>query len=157
MLSRERIEKSIKREKSEYDSRVLDIARVTRVVAGGRRFRFRVVMVVGDKRGKVGLGVAKGLDVSQAIDKATRQARRHLEKIRINKGTISHSVATKYKSAKLMLRPAKPGRGIVAGGAVRVICELAGIKDIVAKIISRSTNKLNNARATLKALRGLKA
>ncbi|OIO46572.1 MAG: 30S ribosomal protein S5 [Candidatus Portnoybacteria bacterium CG06_land_8_20_14_3_00_39_12] len=141
----------------EYDSRVLDIARITRVVAGGRRFRFRAVVVMGDGKGKIGIGLAKGADVALAVEKATHQAKKHLEVIKIKNGTISHLVAAKYSAAKIILMPAKHGRGIVAGGAVRAVCELAGIKDVVAKIISRSTNKLNNARATLVALRKLKA
>lgn len=156
-MSREKLEKLQDQEKRGYDSRVLDISRVTRVVAGGRRFRFRVVVVAGDKRGKVGLGVAKGVDVAHAVEKATRQAVKYLEIIKIKQSTISHQVQAKYGAAEIMLRPAKPGRGIVAGGATRVVCELAGIKDIVAKVLSRSTNKLNNARATLKALKQLKA
>jgi len=141
----------------EYDSRVLDIARVTRVVAGGRRFRFRAVVVVGNGKGKVGIGSAKGADVALAIEKATRQAKKRIEIVKIKNGTISHLVTAKYSAAKIMIMPAKHGRGIVAGGAMRTVCELVGIKDIVAKIISRSTNKLNNARATLMALRKLKA
>lgn len=156
-MSRDRLERSIKKEKRDYDSRVLDIARVTRVVAGGRRFRFRAVVAVGDKKSKVGVGVAKGSDVAQSIDKATRQAKKNFETIKITKGAIAHRVEAKYGAAKIMLRPAKPGRGIVAGGATRVICELAGINDIVAKTISKSTNKLNNARATIAALQKLKA
>lgn len=141
----------------EYDSRVLDIARVTRVVAGGRRFRFRAVVVVGNGKGKVGIGSAKGADVALAIEKATRQAKKRVEIVKIKDGTISHLVMAKYGAARIMIMPAKHGRGIVAGGATRAVCELVGIKDIVAKTISRSTNKLNNARATLVALRKLKA
>lgn len=156
-MSRQRLEKSIKKEKKDYESRVLDIARVTRVVAGGRRFRFRTVVVAGNKKAKVGVGVAKGSDVAQSVDKATQQAKKNFQTIKITKGTISHRVQAKYGAAKIMLRPAKPGRGIVAGGATRVICELAGINDIVAKTISKSTNKLNNARATIAALQKLKA
>ena len=143
-------------EKTEYESKVLDIARVTRVVAGGRRFRFRAVVVIGNRRGKVGIGVSKGQDVSLAISKATAQAKKHLIEIPLKETTIPHSIEVKYKSAKVLLKPGKKGRGLVAGGAVRVICDLAGIENIFAKILGRTKNKLNNARATIKALQNLK-
>jgi len=132
------------------------VARVVRVVAGGRRFRFRVVMVIGNQKGEVGLGVAKGQDVSLAVEKATAKAKKHLIKIPLLKGTIPHQVGAKYGSAKVLLKPGRPGRGIVAGGAVRVICNLAGIGNISAKIIGRTGNKFNNAQATIKALKSLK-
>jgi len=143
-------------EKTEYEQKLLDVARVVRVVAGGRRFRFRAVVVIGNKRGKVGLGAAKGQDVSLAVEKATAKAKKHLINIPLLKGTIPHQVEAKYSSAKVLLKPGRPGRGIVAGGAVRVICNLAGIENISAKIIGRTSNKLNNAQATIKALQELK-
>ncbi len=143
-------------EKAEYEQKLLDVARVVRVVAGGRRFRFRVVMVIGNQKGEVGLGVAKGQDVSLAVEKATAKAKKHLIKIPLLKGTIPHQVGAKYGSAKVLLKPGRPGRGIVAGGAVRVICNLAGIGNISAKIIGRTGNKFNNAQATIKALKSLK-
>jgi len=143
-------------EKTEYEQKLLDVARVVRVVAGGRRFRFRVVVVIGNQKGKVGLGVAKGQDVSLAVEKATAKAKKHLIKIPLLKGTIPHQVEAKYSSAKVLLKPGRPGRGIVAGGAVRVICNLAGIGNISAKIIGRTGNKLNNAQATIKALKSLR-
>ncbi len=143
-------------EKTEYEQKLLDVARVVRVVAGGRRFRFRVVMVIGNQKGEVGLGVAKGQDVSLAVEKATAKAKKHLIKIPLLKGTIPHQVEAKYSSAKVLLKPGRPGRGIVAGGAVRVICNLAGIGNISAKIIGRTGNKLNNAQATIKALKSLR-
>lgn len=144
-------------EKTEYESKLLDVARVTRVVAGGRRLRFRVVVVVGNKIGKVGLGTAKGQDVSLAVEKATAKAKKRLVKVVILKGTIPHSVEAKYGSAKVLLKPGTEGRGIVAGGAVRVVCGLAGIKNISAKILGKTKNKLNNARATIEALKQLKS
>lgn len=143
-------------EKKEYEQKLLDVARVVRVVAGGRRFRFRAVMVIGNKKGQVGIGVAKGQDVSSAVEKATAKAKKHLVKIPLLKGTIPHNVEAKYGSAKVILKPGHPGRGIVAGGAVRIICNLAGIENISAKIIGRTRNKLNNAQATIKALQKLK-
>ncbi|OGZ33818.1 MAG: 30S ribosomal protein S5 [Candidatus Portnoybacteria bacterium RIFCSPLOWO2_12_FULL_39_9] len=143
-------------EKTEYESKLLDVARVTRVVAGGRRFRFRATVVVGNRRGKVGVGVAKGQDVSLAVEKATADAKKRLVKISLLEGGISHSTSAKYGSSKVLLKPGAKGRGLVAGGAVRTVCDLAGIKNISAKILGRTKNKLNNARATIEALTKLK-
>jgi len=142
--------------KEELESKLLDLARVTRVTAGGKKLRFRAVVVVGNKRGKVGVGVAKGQDVAQAIEKATRAAKKNIIEIPIFEGTIPHTVEAKYGPAKVLLRPQTKGRGLVAGGVVRVICNLGGLKDISSKLLSRSRNKLNIARATIKALRALK-
>ena len=143
--------------KNEYESKLLDLARVTRVAAGGRRFRFRVVMVVGNKRGKVGVGVSKGLDVAQAVEKATRLAKKNLIEVPIVEDTILHEVTAKFASAKILLKPKRRGKGLVAGGTVRVVCTLAGIKNISSKILGRTGNKLNNAMATIKALKKLKS
>jgi small subunit ribosomal protein S5 len=143
--------------KEEYESKLLDLARVTRVAAGGKRFRFRAVVVVGNKAGQVGLGVAKGLDVAQAVEKATRLAKKNLVKVPIVEYTIPHDVSAKFGPAEVLLKPRKKGRGLVAGGTVRVICTLAGIKNISSKILGRTGNKLNNARATIKALKKLKS
>lgn len=140
----------------EYDQKLLDIARVVRVIAGGRRFRFRATVVIGDKKGKVGVGVAKGADVSLAVEKATSDAKKHLIKVKIIGGTIPHQVEAKFGAAKVLLKPGVKGRGIVAGGAVRVVCDLAGIENLSGKILGKTKNKLNNARATIKALEGLK-
>jgi len=142
--------------KDEFDSKLLDLARVTRVSKGGRHFRFRAVMVVGDKAGKVGVGVAKGTDVAQAIEKATRLAKKHLITVNIVEETIPHEVEAKFGAARIMLKPQRKGRGLVAGGTVRVICTLAGIRNISSKIITRSSNKLNNAHATIEALKQLR-
>lgn len=142
--------------KSDFDQKVLDVARVTRVVAGGRRFSFRATVVVGNKKGRVGVGIGKGIDVSQAVEKGVADARKNEIVIPIKEGTIPHEVSAKYASAKVFLKPAPKGRGLVAGGSVRVICELAGVENVTAKILSKSTNKLNNARATLEALKKLK-
>lgn len=146
-----------KKEPQEYDQKVLDIARVARVVAGGRRFSFRAVVVVGNRKGKVGVGVAKGGDVSVAINKATTQANKKVLEVPMTKsGTLPYEVQGKQTSSVVLLKPGVKGRGIVAGGAVRTICDLAGYKDISAKILSRSTNKLNNAIATINALKKIK-
>ena len=143
--------------KSEFDSKLLDLARVIRVSAGGRRFRFRATVVVGNKAGKVGVGVAKGVDVAQAIEKASRFAKKDLIIIPITNESIAYDVSAKAGAAKILLRPQNKGRGLVAGGAPRVVCELGGIKNISAKILTRTSNKLSNARATIEALKKLKA
>jgi small subunit ribosomal protein S5 len=140
-----------KREKPEFEQKLLDLARVTRVVKGGRRFRFRATLVIGNRRGKVGVGVGKGGDVSDAIKKAYDDARKHMINVSIVDNTIAHDVFHKKGSAKIMLKPAPKGRGVVAGGAVRAVVELSGIKDIVSKSLGTS-NKINVARAAAEAL-----
>ncbi len=140
----------------EYEQKLLDVARVVRVVAGGRRFRFRTVVVIGNHKGKVGVGVAKGQDVSIAVEKAVSDAKKHLIKVKMVDGTIPHQTEAKFSKAKVLLKPGIKGRGIVAGGAVRVVCSLAGIENLSGKILGKTKNKLNNARATIKALEGLK-
>jgi small subunit ribosomal protein S5 len=145
------------REKSDFDSRVLDIARVTRVTRGGKRFSFRATVAIGDGKGKVGVGVAQGHDVAQSVQKATNRARKDLINVPIRKSTIPHQVQFKYCSAVVMLKPMPPGSGVKAGGPVRVIARLAGIENITAKLIERTNNKINIARATIGALSRLKA
>ncbi|MFA5228573.1 MAG: 30S ribosomal protein S5 [Candidatus Paceibacterota bacterium] len=142
--------------KDEFDSKLLDLARVTKVTGGGKTMRFRAVMVVGNKSGKVGIGVSKGLDVSQAIEKATKAAKKELKEIPISGGTIPFEVEGKLGPSHIILKPQKKGKGLVAGGTVSIICSLAGIQDISSKSISRTKNKLNNARATMRALSKLK-
>lgn len=148
-------QRTTRKEKPEFEQKLLGVDRVVRVMAGGRRFSFRAVMVIGDKNGRVGVGVAKGPDVAQAVEKAVASAKKKMLKINIINGTIKHETESKYSTARIILKPAKAGKGLVAGGAVRIICELAGIENLTGKIISRSSNKLNNARATLKALEKL--
>ena len=145
------------RGRQEYDQKIVSIRRVTRVMAGGRRFSFSVSMVIGDKKGKVGVGIGKAGDTQLAIEKAIRNAKKNLMTIPMNKDHhIPHDVHTKYASSEVMIMPA-PGRGLVAGSSVRTVLELAGVKDVTAKIFSRSKNKLNNARAAIEALKQLKA
>lgn len=144
-----------KREKPEYDQKLLDLARVTRVVKGGRRFRFRATLVIGNRNGKAGVGVAKGADVSEAVRKAFNAAKKEMVQVKRYNSTIACPADAKVASARVMLKPAKAGRGIVAGGAVRAVVELAGIRDIVSKSMG-SANKLSVARATLKALEQVK-
>lgn len=142
--------------KDDFESKMLDLARVTRVTGGGKRMSFRAVVVAGDKKGKIGIGIDKGKDVSQAIDKATRRAKKNLFTVVIKEGTIPHQVIAKSGPSVIMLKPQMRGRGLVAGGSVRIICDLAGIKNVSSKILSGSKNKLNNARATMEALKKLR-
>lgn len=143
-------------EQNEYDQKLLDVARVVRVMAGGRRFRFRAVVVIGNKKGKVGVGVSKGQDVSIAVEKAVANAHKDLIKISLIDGTIPHTIEAKFGSSRVLLKPGMKGRGVVAGGAIRVICNLAGIENLSGKILGKTKNKLNNARATIEALKKLK-
>ncbi|MFA4999503.1 MAG: 30S ribosomal protein S5 [Parcubacteria group bacterium] len=139
-----------------FGETVLDLRRVTRVVAGGKRFRFRATVVVGDGKGTVGVGVAKGADVQQAIQKAKSAAKRALITFRLINGTIAHEVKAKFSAAEVLLRPAKEGHGLMAGGAVRAIMSLSGVKDVTAKCLGGTKNKLMNALATVEALKKLK-
>lgn len=148
--------RSDKREAPEFDSKLLDLTRVERMTGGGRRLRFRAVIVLGNKKGKVGIGIAKGTDVAQAVEKATRLAKKNLIEVPIIDGTIPFEVEARFGAARVLLRPQRKGRGLVAGGTVRVLCSLAGIEDISSKIVSKSRNKLNNAQATLLAFKKLK-
>ena len=142
--------------KSEYEQKLIDLRRVARVMAGGRRFSFRATVVVGDRKGRVGVGVGKGAEVSAAIEKAATRAKKSAVRIAITDGrTIRNDVMAKFSAAVVLLRPARAGHGLVAGGPVRAVATLAGIKDLTAKIISRSPNKLNNALATVEALKKL--
>jgi small subunit ribosomal protein S5 len=145
-----------RKEKPEFEQKLLDLARVTRVVKGGRRFRFRATLVIGDKKGRVGVGVSKGADVSSAIEKAYNDAKKNMITVIMDKKTIPHEVFKKLGSARIMLKPASEGRGIIAGGAIRAVVDLAGIHDIVSKSMGTS-NKLNVARATIEALKSLKS
>lgn len=145
-----------RRERPEYDQQMLDLRRTTRVVAGGRRFSFRAAIVIGNRKGKVGLGVAKGGEVASAVEKAVYQAKKDMVLIPLYENrTIARRIETKFSASHVLLKPAAAGRGLVAGGPVRAIAMLAGIRDLTAKIISRSPNKLNNARAAMKAFRAL--
>lgn len=146
--------KGIKTE-PEFEQRIIDIARVTRVMAGGKRMRFRACVVIGDKKGQVGYGLAKGADVTMAITKAINVAKKRLVRIFLVRGTIPHAIREKFGAAKILLKPAPQGTGIMAGGAVRLVLEVAGVENIVGKILG-SNNKINNVKATFKALQNLK-
>lgn len=149
-------DRGVPKEKSEFDSKTLDIARVTRVTKGGKRFSFRATVAIGDSKGRVGVGVAQGHDVAQAIQKATHRARKNIVFVPIKNGTITHDIQFKYNSAVVLLKPSPPGSGVRAGGPVRVVVKLAGIENITAKLIRRTGNKINVARATIGALSKLK-
>lgn len=140
------------RERREFDQKIVSIRRVTRVVAGGRRFSFSVAMVIGDRKGRVGVGIGKASDTALAIEKAIRDAKKNMITVkRTKEGSIQHDVSSKYCASTVQILPAK-GRGIVAGSSVRNVLELGGITDVTAKIFSRSKNQLNNARAAVNAL-----
>jgi small subunit ribosomal protein S5 len=141
--------------KEDLEQKLVDLARVTRVTRGGKRLGFRACVVVGDKKEKVGYGVAKGSDVAIAINKAVAQAKKRMIKTKIVDGSVPHQVKEKFKAAIIMIRPGKRGRGIIAGGVVRTVLELGGYRDAVAKIIG-SKNKINNVKATYSALKKFK-
>lgn len=143
------------RERSEFDQVTLDVRRVARVMAGGRRFSFSVTVVIGDKKGRVGVGLGKGADTALAIDKAVRAAKKALITVPLTSGrSIEHDVKAKYSSSTIEIIPS-PGRGVVAGSAMRAVLEYAGVTDVIAKIHTRSKNKLTIARATVQALKSL--
>src|SRR5450631_4446700 len=137
-----------KTEEKQFDERVVHIDRVARVVKGGRRFRFRALVVIGDHKAQVGVGSAKGADVTTAVAKATEVAKKHLVKIAIYKGTLPHESEAKVSGAHILVKPASPGTGLIAGGVVRIILEVAGIHDALSKSLG-SSNKTNTAYATI--------
>lgn len=141
--------------KPELDTKVVDIARVAKVIKGGRRFAFRALLVVGDNNGHVGLGTGKARSVQDAIKKATERARNNMQAINMLDHTIAHEVLTKHGGAVVLLKPASPGTGIIAGGGVRAVLQAAGIKDVLTKQLG-SSSKLNSTFATLKGLQQLK-
>jgi len=142
--------------KDEFETKLLDLARTSHTRAGGKRMGFRAVIIIGNKKGKVGLGLAKGKDVALAVEKATRAARKNIIEVPIVEDTIPHEIFSKFGAAKILLKPQRKGRGLVAGGTVRIICNLSGIKNISSKVLGRTGNKLNNAMATINALKKLK-
>lgn len=143
------------REPKEFEEVVVSVDRVTRVVKGGRRMRFRALVLIGDKASKVGMGLGKANEVAMAVAKAVVSAKKKMLVVPHLDGTIPHEVMAKFGSARVLLKPAKPGTGIIAGGAIRIVAELAGIKNLVAKSIGGS-NKINNTYATLDALSRLR-
>lgn len=155
-MAKERRERSHREVvKREYEQKVVEIKRVTRVVAGGKRMRFRALVVIGDKKGKVGMGLRKGTDVAEAVNKAVNAAKKNMITVPLVKDTIPHQIKMKYKSSRLILIPARPGTGIIAGGALRSVLDLAGVKNILSKMIG-SSNKVNNVKAVFEAFRKMK-
>jgi small subunit ribosomal protein S5 len=151
---RERRERA-PREEKQFDERVVNIDRVARVVKGGRRFRFRALVVVGDRKGSLGAGTAKGADVTSAVAKATEVAKKKMMKAPVENGTIPHEQTAKISGAKILLKPAAPGTGLIAGGVVRIVLEVAGVTDVLSKSLG-SSNKINLTYATLEALNQIK-
>jgi small subunit ribosomal protein S5 len=144
----------IPQEEKMFDERTLHIDRVARVVKGGRRFRFRALVVVGDKKGKVGIGIAKGADVTAAVSKATDIAKKNFIPVATYKGTIPHEAQAKVGGANILIKPASAGTGLIAGGVVRTVLDVAGISNALSKSLG-STNKINSAYATIEALKSL--
>lgn len=140
---------------NEYEQKLVDLSRVTRVTKGGKQMSFRATVVIGDKKGKVGFGMGKAGDVSVAINKAVKAAKKRLLTVPIKKETIPHGVFVKFGSGKIMLKPANPGKGIKAGGAMRIVMELAGVPNVTGKILG-SNNKINVLYATFEAIKKLK-
>jgi small subunit ribosomal protein S5 len=141
-------------EEKPFDERVLHIDRVARVVKGGRRFRFRALVVVGDRKKRVGIGIAKGADVTAAVAKATDVAKKNMIEVKLYKGTLPHEVQSKVGGANILLKPASAGTGLIAGGVVRTILEVAGVANALSKSLG-STNKANTAYATIEALQSV--
>ncbi len=139
----------------EFEQRLVDIARVTRVMAGGKRMRFRACVAIGNKKGRVAIALAKGADVTMAVNKAVNRAKKNFIDVPIVKDTIPHEIYQKYGAARILFKPARQGSGIIAGGAVRIILDLAGVKDITSKIFG-TANKVNNVKCTIEALKKLK-
>lgn len=144
------------REPREFEQKILELARVTRVTKGGKRMRFRACLIIGDRRGRVGMGVAKGGDVAMAVEKAFRKAKKALVTIPLQHETLPHVVDRKFAAARVLLKPAPQGTGLKCGGPVRVILELGGVPNAVSKVLG-SNNKINNAKAVMTALKALKA
>lgn len=145
-----------KREKPEFDQQIVDLARVTRVTKGGKQLSFRATVLIGDRKGRVGYGVDKGKDVQIAVEKAVNQAKKNLFTVPMNEDSILHMVEAKFKAAKVMIKPAPKGSGIIAGGSVRAVLEMAGIPNASAKMLGKSTNKISNIKATFEALHSFK-
>ena len=143
------------REKEEFEQKVVDLARVTRVMGGGKRMSFRACVAIGDGKGRVAVGLSKGADVALAISKSVAQAKKSIINVPMNNNTIPHEVLKKCGAARILFKPAKAGNGVIAGGVVKIVLELAGIKDITSKILG-TNNKVSNAKCTIEALKDLR-
>lgn len=149
-----RQQRQVEPEEKQFDERVVNIDRVARVVKGGRRFRFRALVVVGDRKGRVGIGIAKGADVTAAVAKAVDVAKKNFVKVTLYKGTIPHESEAKVSGARILIKPAAAGTGLIAGGVVRTVLEVAGVSNVLSKSLG-STNKINTAYATIAALQAV--
>lgn len=144
------------REPREFDQKVVEVKRVTRVVAGGKRMRFRALVVIGDHKGRVGIGLKKGVDVAESVNKAVNAAKKSMITLPLVGDTIPHEVKIKYKSSQLLMMPARPGTGVIAGGAVRSVLDMAGVKNVISKMLG-SSNKVNNVRAVYEAFKKMRS
>ena len=144
------------RQQSEFDQKVVEVSRVTSVTGGGKRMRFRALIVIGDRKGRVGMGLRKGRDVAESVTKAVNHAKKNILVIPLVDGTIPHETKVKYKASILVMRPAKPGTGVIAGGAVRQVAEMAGIKNMMSKMFG-SSNKVNNIKAVFSGFRAMRS
>lgn len=151
---RRRDPRDMPQEEKQFDERVINVNRVARVVKGGRRFRFQALVVLGDHKGKVGIGVSKGADVTAAVTKATEVAKKHMVKIELYKGTVPHEAEARVGGARILVKPASAGTGLIAGGTVRTVLEVAGVNNALSKSLG-STNKINTAYATVAALQSI--
>jgi len=145
-----------KREKPEFDQHIADLARVTRVTRGGKQLSFRCCVLIGDRKGRVGYGVEKGKDVQIAVEKAVKHAKKNLINVPTVHDTIPHQVHAKFKAAKVMLKPAPKGSGIIAGSVIRTVLEFAGVPNASAKMLGKTNNKIANIKATFEALQSFK-
>lgn len=148
--------KRMPKEKPEFDQQIVDLARVTRVTKGGKQLSFRATVLIGDHNGRVGYGVEKGKDVQIAVEKAVNHAKKNLISVPFIYSTIPHVVEAKHKAAKVLLKPAPQGSGVIAGGAVRAVLEMAGVQNVSSKMLGKSSNKMNNIKATFAALKAFR-
>jgi small subunit ribosomal protein S5 len=144
------------RQPREFDQKVVEVKRVTRVTGGGKRMRFRALVVIGDHKGRVGIGLRKGVDVAESVNKAVNAAKKNMITLPLVNDTIPHEVKVKYKSSQLIMIPARPGTGVIAGGAVRSVLDMAGVKNVISKMLG-SNNKVNNVRAAYEAFRMMRS
>jgi len=145
-----------RREKPEFDQQIVDLARVTRVTKGGKQMSFRVCVLIGDRNGRVGYGLAKGKDVQIGVEKAVNQAKKTMVRIPTVNGTIPHRIEAKFNAARVLLKPAPQGSGIIAGSVVRTVLEMAGVPNASAKMVGKTNNKVNNVKAVFKAITSFK-
>ena len=144
------------KEKPEFDQQIVDLARVTRVTKGGKQMSFRCCVLIGDKKGRVGYGIQKGKDVQIAVEKAVRQAKKRMIVVPLIKDTLPHAITAKFKAAKVLLKPAPRGSGIIAGSVIRTVLEMAGVPNASSKMLGKTNNKINNVKATFAALESFK-